>query len=517
MKPVVSLDLEIPPHNLEAERAVLGAMIDDPASLAHALDALVAGDFFKEGHRTIFETAAVLAGQGLSVDLVTVSAELERRGTLADVGGPAALATLVEVAAVSANTASYARIIRDLSLKRELLALGIELASPNGAAGPALLTQATSRVARLGARHGKAIGDSPLLPVGEGLGAFLARDFPDAPPLVEGILSADGCGWIAGEEKLGKSWYALHEALALALGVPVAGRFAVSASRRVLYVQEEDSARRTSLRVKALLRGFDLDPAAPAVRTLLDEWLRISVWAGFTLDDPTWLARLDATCAAFRPAVVYLDVLRKLTTRDLNKADQAGAMLAGLDELRRRHGVLFRVVHHYRKAQGVRFSRGSQEMGGSFVLGAWGECSLFFEPVGRTQGAVRVAVQVKDGPPLPSFRLTLRADGPDHAPTRVTLSAEPEGEDASADDVILQALAAAPAADAITGRPGVPLATLVAVAKQSESTCRRALLRLVKAGTVEVVGHAAKGANLYGVVGHEPVTKQPALDLSNVP
>lgn len=335
--------------------------------------------------------------------------------------------------------------------------------------------------------------------LGEGLGVFLVRTFPDEAPLIEGLLTSDGNGWIAGEEKLGKTYFALEEGLALSLGQPVAGRFPVPERRRVLFIEEEDPPRRANVRLRALLRGRGLDPDDVFLGAELNEWFRIDVWSGFSLDSEAWIARLDATCATFRPAIVYLDVLRKLTVKDLNKADQAGALLATLDELRRRHGVLFRVLHHYRKSQGFRVSRGSQEMGGSFVLGAWGECSLFFEPIGRKHGGCRVDVQVKDGPPVPSFKLGFYAEGPAHAPSLVRLTAEEDAPDTSADDVLRQALAAAPKTDAAVGTAGVSVLTLSALLKRSDKTIRRALKRLVEAKLVVVCGAAAKGRDLYAV------------------
>ncbi len=336
-------------------------------------------------------------------------------------------------------------------------------------------------------------------PLGMGLGDFLALEFPDAPPLIEGLVTEDGAGWIAGEEKLGKTYFALDEALALALGQAVSGRFAVPERRRVSFIEEEDSPRRVHRRLPALLRGRGLDPADAQLRHELNAWFRIEVWSGFSLDEPASIDRLDAHCAAFRPAVVYLDVLRKLTRKDLNKADQASALLAPLDALRRKHGVIFRVLHHYRKSQGFRTGRGSQELGGSFVLGAWGECSLFFEPIGRKHGHCRVEVQVKDGPPVPGFKLTFYTEGPSHAPTLVRLTAEHEAEDTSADDVLLQAVAAAPKTEAVVGHPGASVETLVTLLKRSDKTIRRALKRLVDAKLVLVTGQASKRVLLYGV------------------
>lgn len=335
--------------------------------------------------------------------------------------------------------------------------------------------------------------------LGVGAGVFVARTYPPSESFVDGILSSDGGGWIGGEEKSGKSYYATEEALCLALALPVCGRFAVERSRRILFVEEEDPPRRMHGRFRALLRGHGLDPDDATVQEALDRQLLVSVWEGVTLDDPAMLARLEATIAAFRPAVCYLDVLRKLTMKDLNKADQAGQLFAELDQLRRRYGVIFRILHHYRKQQGFRTGRGSQEIGGSFVLGAWGECSLFFEPIGRKQGAVRVEVQTKDGPPVPAFRLKFESEGPAHAPTLVRITAEAEAERQDTDEAVFQAIATLPQTEAVDGQSGVTRAALVAALKHSDRTVRRAIARLEDAGRILVTGHLAKQKHLYGV------------------
>lgn len=95
--------------------------------------------------------------------------------------------------------------------------------------------------------------------------------------MVEHLYPALGNGVIGGEEKLAKTWYMLAEALALALGRPVLGRYAVPRSRRVLVIEEEDNARRTWVRLRALLRGDALDPDDLAVRHALHENFVIAV------------------------------------------------------------------------------------------------------------------------------------------------------------------------------------------------------------------------------------------------
>jgi hypothetical protein len=242
-------------------------------------------------------------------------------------------------------------------------------------------------------------------PFVQGLGAFLARTYSPADFYIDGLLSDEGGGWVGGEDKLGKTYWALDEALALALGQKVAGVFTVPQRRRVLFIEEEDSPRRTHRRLRALLRGRGLDPDDPGVQAELDAWFHLVAWQGFTFDVATMVQRLEAELQAFAPDVVYVDVLRKVTLKDLNKAAEAGALLATLDRLSRTFKALFRVLHHYRKIQGShRAGRGSQEIGGSFALGAWGVNRAFFEPVGRTQGTVRLRVQCKDAPPRPPSR-----------------------------------------------------------------------------------------------------------------
>ncbi len=78
-----------------------------------------------------------------------------------------------------------------------------------------------------------------------GLGNFLAQHFPPITYYIEGIMSDEGGGWLGGEEKIGKTLYALEEALCLALGLPVCGRFPVPLRHKVLFMEEEDSPRRT--------------------------------------------------------------------------------------------------------------------------------------------------------------------------------------------------------------------------------------------------------------------------------
>jgi hypothetical protein len=139
------------------------------------------------------------------------------------------------------------------------------------------------------------------------------------------------------------------------------------------------------------------------------------------------------------------------------------------------------------------------------VLGAWGENSLFFEPIGRRQGTVRVHVQSKDNAPVPSFRLRIESEGPPHALTVVRLLVEEE-EDASdgseADELVYQAVATlppVPATKVATGKPGVAPKAVAGAISKSEKTVKRALDRLLDAGRVCVTGQTVRQGKLYVV------------------
>jgi len=112
----------IPPHNLDAERAVLGAvLLEGRETLPRVIELLRPTDYYTGAHRTIYETMIRLFDRGEPVDLITLSEELRRTGALEAVGGPAALALLVEHASIAAHLGAYGSIVRDMAVLRELI------------------------------------------------------------------------------------------------------------------------------------------------------------------------------------------------------------------------------------------------------------------------------------------------------------------------------------------------------------------------------------------------------------
>jgi replicative DNA helicase len=112
----------IPPHNLDAERAVLGAiLLEGREALPRVVEMLRPSDFYTEAHRAIYQAMLTLFDRGAPVDSLTLSEELRRTDQLQFVGGPAAIALLMEEASIAAHLGSYTAIVRDMAVLRELI------------------------------------------------------------------------------------------------------------------------------------------------------------------------------------------------------------------------------------------------------------------------------------------------------------------------------------------------------------------------------------------------------------
>ena len=109
------------PHNLEAEKSVLGAILIDNERFNHAAELIDAKDFFRDAHRRIFDKMVALSERGDAIDFVTLKEELSRSSELDEVGGPAYIASLSDGVPRSANVEYYARIVKEKSTLRALI------------------------------------------------------------------------------------------------------------------------------------------------------------------------------------------------------------------------------------------------------------------------------------------------------------------------------------------------------------------------------------------------------------
>ncbi len=109
------------PHNLEAEKSVLGAILINNQAFNQAAEVIDSQDFFRDAHRRIFEKMVGLTDRNQPVDFVTLTDELTRSGELEEVGGPAYVSALTDGVPRSANVEYYARIVKEKSTLRRLI------------------------------------------------------------------------------------------------------------------------------------------------------------------------------------------------------------------------------------------------------------------------------------------------------------------------------------------------------------------------------------------------------------
>ncbi|MCS7207142.1 MAG: replicative DNA helicase [Dehalococcoidia bacterium] len=120
---------KLPPHDLQAEEAVIGSILIDPDTLLKVAPLLRPEDFYGGKPRAVYEACLALSQRGEAVNQVTVAHELARMGKLEDIGGNGYLATIIASTPTSVHAEHYARIVSRLSTYRALIKAGLDIAS----------------------------------------------------------------------------------------------------------------------------------------------------------------------------------------------------------------------------------------------------------------------------------------------------------------------------------------------------------------------------------------------------
>ena len=310
----------IPPHNLDAERAVLGAiLLEGREALPRVVEVLRPSDFYTEAHRAIYQAMLTLFDRGAPVDSLTLSEELRRTDQLQFVGGPAAIALLMEEASIAAHLTSYTSIVRDMAVLRELIQTSTQIITQAFDAKDevqTLVDDAEKRIFSLAERR----LEGSALPVGK----ILKNTFEYIERLYErkehvtGVatgfekLDLETSGFqpsdfiiIAGRPSMGKTAFALN--IAQHVGVTLRGT--------VLVLSLEMSAQQLVQRMLCSEAKVD----AQAVRTGFlssSDWHRLTAAAGrlseakIFIDDSPGVTVLEARAKARRMKAEHgLDML----------------------------------------------------------------------------------------------------------------------------------------------------------------------------------------------------------------
>lgn len=111
----------VPPQDIEAEQAVLGAIFLDAEALVEAMAQIEPQDFYRRSHQIIFRSMIALNDRNENIDIITLKSQIESENTLEDVGGISYLTELSQVTPTASGVAHYAKIVKDKSTLRELI------------------------------------------------------------------------------------------------------------------------------------------------------------------------------------------------------------------------------------------------------------------------------------------------------------------------------------------------------------------------------------------------------------
>ena len=330
------IEERVPPQNIEAEQAVLGAMLIDKEAIAKATEVLSADDFYREAHRVIFSAMLELYNKNEAVDMVTVTEILKRDNKLEDIGGIAYITSLANVVLTAANVKYHADIVAEKSVLRQLVRVSTEIAAMGYEANEdvgTLLDTAESRILEISNRKKKtdftAINDvlmdsvqsiESLLQNKGGL-TGLPAGFADLDKLTSGLHPSDFI-ILAARPSMGKTALALNIVQNVALR---AHKVIGGEPRSVAFFSLEMSKEQLVNRMLCAEAGID------------SQRLRVG-----EMHDEDWTHLWDA-CDTMSRAKIYIDDTAGITAMDMRSRAR---------RLKAEHGLDLIVVGYLQLMQG---------------------------------------------------------------------------------------------------------------------------------------------------------------------
>ena len=120
-------NLRVPPQNLEAERAIIGSVLIDSSVMNKIGDIVKPENFYDNRNQILFEFISKLYSKGKNIDVITLNAELSKKGKVKESGGSEYLSEIIASIPTSANVEDYAEIVRESSIRRQLISFGAKL------------------------------------------------------------------------------------------------------------------------------------------------------------------------------------------------------------------------------------------------------------------------------------------------------------------------------------------------------------------------------------------------------
>ena len=220
--------LKLPPHSIDAEQSVLGALMLDNSAWHDVAEILILEDFYRKEHRLIYEAMHLQAAASEPIDLVTLSEALDNASQLEAAGGLDYLGELVENSPTTANIRAYANIIRERAIQRKLItaanAISENAFNPDGRDSMELLDLAEKQVFKIADDRPRDGGPRIVSPIvdealdridklfeAKGSITGLTTGFKDLDEMTSGLQRSD-LVIVAGRPSMGKTSFAMNMA-----------------------------------------------------------------------------------------------------------------------------------------------------------------------------------------------------------------------------------------------------------------------------------------------------------------
>lgn len=224
--PQRTTSLKLPPHSIDAEQAVLGALMLDNGPWSDVVEVLMPEDFYRKEHRLIFSAMLHQGEANNPIDVVTLSEVLDNRGELDLVGGLDYLGELVNHTPSTANILAYANIIRERAILRKLISVGNDIAdrsfNPDGRDSTDLVDMAEREVFNIADERPRDKGPQSVTPLlrgaldridelfnSQGSLTGLSTGFKDLDEMTSGLQRSD-LVIVAARPSMGKTSFAMN-------------------------------------------------------------------------------------------------------------------------------------------------------------------------------------------------------------------------------------------------------------------------------------------------------------------
>ncbi len=350
MKPSVE---DVPPHNLEAETALLGSIFLDAPQLPAVARILRPDDFYARNHRLVYDAMIGLHLGSKPVDPVLIAAEMERRRTYEDVGGRDFILSLVASVDSGANALHYARLVVDSAQKREYYRASSELlaASKNGHTGADLALKAKNALDAIASAFADTDTQDPF-------GTVAMTETDQTPWILRGYLARRAVTLMTALPKCGKTTLAYSIAAALQRNDSSFCDLAIpERDVDVLVLSEEDDSV-----LAETWRAVGLDASRTPAITRRKAFPRRPL----ATDIDAAIKKIEANP---KIALVILDTWRfwaNLPDKGSNDADMTNRAFQEIARLAAT-GVAVLLLHHSRKADG---EQGTAASGSNALTGS---------------------------------------------------------------------------------------------------------------------------------------------------